>query len=101
MNRDDLTECQRNEAHPAAKTVMLAAFTAALADANRRSAFGGNENDDGDGEAKESIGYQLEAKIKELDSDCPTPGQEDYDPLRAATILFGEDLITFDSVGDR
>lgn len=101
MNPDDLTECQQNEGQPAAKTVMLAAYVSALADANKQSAFGGSEDGDGDGELKESIGYQLEAKIKALDPECPAPGEDDYDPLRAATVLLGEDMIVFDSEGDR
>ena len=107
MNPDDLDECQRAESQPAAKTVVLAAYVAALADANKRSAFGGSEDGngkgdgDGDGELKESIGYQLEAKIKALDPECPAPGEDDYDPLRAATVLLGEDMIMFESEGDR
>lgn len=43
MNPDDLAECQQNEGQPAAKTVMLAAWVAALADASKRSAFGGRD----------------------------------------------------------
>lgn len=101
INPHDLTECQQNEGQPAAKTIMLAAWVSALADANKQSAFGGSEDGDGDGALKESIGYQLEAKIKALDPECPTPGEDDYDPLRAATVLLGEDMITFDSEGDR
>lgn len=101
MNPDDLAECQSNEGQPAAKTVVLAAYVAALADANKRSAFGGIEDGDEGGELKESIGYQLEAKVKALDPECPTPGEDDYDPLRAATVLLGEDMITFEAEGDR
>ena len=101
MNPDDLAECRQNEGQAAARTVMLAAYVSALADANQRSAFGGSDDEDGGGELKESIGYQLEAKIKAIDPDCPAPGEEDYDPLRAATVLFGEDMITFESEGDR
>lgn len=101
MNPDDLAECQQNEGQPAAKTVLLAAYVSALADANKQGAFGGGENGDRNGEQKESIGYQLEAKIKALDPECPVPGEDDYDPLRAATVLIGEDMITFDSEGDR
>ena len=101
MNPDDLAECQQNEGQPAAKTVMLAAWVAALADASKRSAFGGSDDGDGSGEQRESIGYQLAAKIHALDPVCPAPGEDDYDPLRAATVLLGEDMITFDSEGDR
>lgn len=101
MNSDDLSECQSNEGQPAAKTIVLAAYVAALSDANRRSAFGGIEDGDEDGEVKESIGYQLEAKIKALDPECPTPGEDDYDPLRAATVLLGEEMVTFESEGIR
>ncbi len=101
MNPDDLVECQQNEGQAAAKTVMLAAYVSALADANKRSAFGGSDDEDEDGELKESIGYQLEAKIKAIDPECPAPGEDDYDPLRAATVLLGEDMITFESEGDR
>ena len=101
MNPDDLSECQQNEGQSAAKTVVLAAWVAALADANRRSAFSGSEDGNGNGEERESIGYQLAAKIKALDSKCPVPGEDDYDPLRAATVLNGEDMITFDSEGAR
>ena len=101
MNPDDLSECQQNEGQSAAKTVVLAAWVAALADASRQSAFSGSEDGDGNGEERESIGYQLAAKIKALDSECPSPGEEDYDPLRAATVLLGEDMITFDSEGAR
>lgn len=99
MHPDDLAECQLDEGQPAAKTVMLAAYVSALADANKRSAFGGSEGGDETSEQKESIGYQLEAKIKALDPQCPTPGEDDYDSLRAATVLLGEDMITFDSEG--
>ena len=101
MNPDDFAECQSNEGQPAAKTVVLAAYVAALADANKRSAFGGIEDGDEGGELKESIGYQLEAKVKALDPECPTPGEDDYDPLRAATVLLGEDMITFEAEGAR
>ncbi len=101
MNPDDLAECQQNESQPAAKTVMLAAWVSALADANTRSAFGGSEDADGPGEERESIGYQLVAKIKSRDPECPAPGEDDYDPLRAATVLLGEDMITFDSEGEQ
>ena len=72
----------------------------ALADANTRSAFGGSDDGEGSGEQKEAIGYQLATKIKDLDPKCPAPGEDDYDPLRAATVLLGEDMITF-SEGDR
>ncbi|MCQ3814375.1 MAG: hypothetical protein KTU85_08160 [Acidimicrobiia bacterium] len=101
MHPDDLAQCQQNEAQPAAKAVMLAAWVSALADANNRSAFGGHADGDvgEDGEQREPLGHQLAAKIKALDPACPTPGEEDYDPLRAATVLLGEDLITFDSEG--
>ncbi|WP_419946279.1 hypothetical protein [Candidatus Poriferisodalis sp.] len=102
MHPDDLAECQQNEGQPAAKTVMLAAWASALADAKQRSAFAGSGDgeDDVSSEQKEQIGYQLEAKIKALDPECPAPGDEDYDPLRAATVLLGEDLIKFDTEGD-
>ena len=101
MNPTDLAECQQNEGQPAAKTVMLAAWVSALADANKRSAFGGREDGEGTGEERESIGYQLAAKIKARDPECPAPGEDDYDPLRAATVLLGEDMITFDSEGEQ
>ncbi|WP_420608869.1 hypothetical protein [Candidatus Poriferisodalis sp.] len=97
MHPDDLVECQENEGQPAAKTVMLAAWVSALADANHRSAFGGSVDgeEDASSEQKELIGYQLEAKIKAIDPECPAPGDEGYDPLRAATVLLGQDLIKF------
>ncbi len=101
MNPDDLSECQQNEGQSAVKTVVLAAWVSALADAKGRSAFGGSEDGDGNGDEMESIGYQLAAKIKALDPECPAPGEDDYDPLRAATVLCGEELITFDSEGAR
>ena len=102
MHPRDFAECQQNEGQPAAKAVVLAAWVSVLADANQRSAFGGSADGDGDGsgEQKELIGYQLEAQIKALDPECPAPGDDGYDPLRAATVLLGEDLIKFDVEGD-
>ena len=95
MHPEDLAACQQDESNPAAKTVMLAAWTAALADANRRGAFGGSNDGGDDGEQKESMAFQLEAKLKALDPKCPVPGEDDYDPLRAATVLLGSDMIDF------
>ncbi len=100
MNPDLLTECQQNEGSPAAKTVILAAFVSALADAGQQSAFIGSEGEDE--KEKESIGHQLDAKLKALDPDCPAPGEDDYDPLRAATILLQDgDVFTFNSEEDQ
>ena len=92
MNKTDLEECQSNEGQPAAKTIMLSAYVAALADANHQIAFTGGEDD-----TKEGIGYQLHDQIKALDPSCPTPGEEGYDPLRAATVLIGSEMIVFES----
>ena len=87
------TECAANETRPAAKTIMLAAWVAALSDAGTRPAFTGTDTDP---EPEDHMGYQLKAKLKDLDAACPAPGEDDYDPLRAATILLAADLITFD-----
>ncbi len=91
MHPSDLTDCKQNLGHPSTKTILLAAYVCALADAAKQSAFGGAS--DGDEQAKEPIGYQLEAAIKDLDPECPTPGEDDYDPLRAATILLRQEAI--------
>ena len=93
MNKDALAELRNNEAQPAAKTIILAAYVAALADANHQTAFTGDDGDD----TKEAVGYQLHEQIKALDPTCPAPGEDDYDPLRAATVLIGSDMIVFES----
>ena len=90
-------ECAANESGAAAKTIMLAAWVAALSDADTRPAFRGTDTEP---EPEDHMGYQLKAKLKDLDADCPAPGEDDYDPLRAATILLGADLITFDEGND-
>ena len=98
MHSADLAACQGNEGHPAVKAVMLAAWTSALADAGTQPAFAGGETDDD--EEKEPLGYQLAAMIRGADPDCPAPGEEDYDPLRAATLLSGNQLVVFDEEDD-
>ncbi len=97
MHSDDLAACQDNEGHPAVKVVMLAAWTAALADAANQTAFAGGDSDD---EEKEPLGLQLAAMIKDADPECPAPGEEDYDPIRAATLLAGSQLVVFDEQDD-
>ncbi len=96
MHSDLLAECSQNEGSPAAKATILAGFVAALADANTQSAFGGGQ--DADESDKELIGYQLEQTIKAIDPECPAPGEEGYDPLRAATILLQEEMSVFVSL---
>ncbi len=99
MNHKDLKKCQQEPDHPTAKTILLAAFVAALADANGRPAFTG-VHEDGSEDQREAIGDQLAAQLKALDLECPTPGDDNYDPLRAASLLLGEDMIIFDLDGD-
>ena len=98
MHSADLAACQANEGHPAVKVIMLAAWTAALADAASHPAFTGGESDGG-GE-REPLGDQLAAIIKDADPECAAPGEEDYDPLRAATLLVGKELVVFDEEDD-
>ena len=87
------SECAKNETGAAAKTVTLAAWVTALAHAGTQAVRNGTEPDD-------HMGQQLKAVLSDLDPDCPAPGEDDYDPLRAATILSGADLITFDDRDD-
>lgn len=93
INSADLAACTGNEGDPAGNAVVLAAWTSALADAHNQPAFvgGGPGSDDG----KEPLGDQLTAMIKSADPDCPAPGDDDYDPLRAATLLSGNELVVF------
>ena len=98
MHSADLAACQANEGHAAVKVIMLAAWTAALADADNHPAFTGEKSDGGI--EREPLGDQLAAIIKDADPECPAPGEEDYDPLRAATLLVGKELVIFDEEED-
>lgn len=93
MNPEDFEDCVSDPSQPAARAVVLAAYTAALADADKQVQFTGGEEGN---ESKGSLGIQLEAHLKALDPSCPTPGEDSYDPLRAATLLAGADLIRFE-----
>lgn len=93
INPDDLAKCVSDPSQPAARAIVLAAYTAALADADKQVQFTGGEEGD---KQKSGFGVQLEAHLKERDPSCPTPGEDGFDPLRAATLLAGSDLIRFE-----
>lgn len=93
MNPLDHRKCVSDPSQPAARAIVFAAYTAALADANQQNHYTGGEEG---AESKGSLGIQLDAHLKALDPSCPTPGEEGYDPLRAASLLAGSELIQFD-----
>ena len=91
LHPDDLALCKAQERSPAAAAVMLASWTAVLADAARQQAFAGDELG-----RREPVGDQLAQMIRSEDPECPAPGEEGYDPLQVATLLHGNELVRFD-----
>ena len=86
MHKDDLAACLSDASRPAAQAVVLAAWTAALADAGTQHAFSGN-----DAGEREPLGAQLADLLHNVK--CPAPGEDNYDPLLAATSLQGHELL--------
>ena len=92
LHKDDIAACRRDASQPAARAATLAAWTAALADAGTNPAFTGDDNG-----AREPVGVQLAAFLGE--AGCSAPGDDDYDPVRAATELAGHEFLNFDMDG--
>lgn len=91
-------DLQRHETQPDASTraVILAALVGALADAAKRPEFGGGREADEDLASTNPThvaGVHMGRRLLSLDVDCKLPGDDDFDPAYAASLLVGDVLL--------
>lgn len=91
LNPDDLERYQQDETASEAQSVTLAGLTAALADARRQPAFAGDPDDEQ--AVLHPAGDYLVRLLRQADPECLAPGDDGYDPLYAATLLAGDELL--------